>query len=371
MQKPRPVVANFSPLPGLARPFPLAGSLLALVDALARAGGRPLAVGGAVRDHLLGTQAHDVDVEVYGLDLAALERALQGFRVHAVGRAFGVLKVDVDHGGERTQFDVALPRTESKVRAGHRGFVVASDPHLDPAAAAARRDFTLNAIAVDLLEQARAPEVPCSAVLVDPHHGVADLAAGVLRHVSDAFDEDPLRVLRAAQFTARFGLTLHDSTVARCIALKGELSTLAAERIFGEVAKLCLKARFPSLGLLVLQRTEALAVLFPELLAMVDCPQEEEWHPEGSVWLHTLLVVDESARIAEEEQLPSDERLRLVFGALCHDLGKPSTTELADGRILSRDHESAGEAPTRAFLERMAAPHALVDDVVALVRDHL
>lgn len=348
-------------LPGLERPFPLSGPLRSLVDAVTAAGGHPLAVGGAVRDHLLGATPKDVDVEVYGLSLEALERALAPFNVHAVGRAFGVLKVDVTHEAQRETFDVSLPRRESKAGRGHKGFIVESDPSMDPRDAAARRDFTLNAIAVDL----------GTGALVDPWGGVADLRAGVLRHVSQAFDEDPLRVLRAAQFAARFAFEVAPDTIARCQTLREELPSLPAERVWGELEKLALKGRLPSSGLHVLRSTGALEVLFPELFALVGCPQEAEWHPEGDVWIHTLMVVDEAAQLADAEALAPPERLRLVLGALCHDLGKPATTALVEGRIRSRDHEAQGEGPTRSLLARIGAPKEVVEDVVALVREHL
>ena len=344
-------------LPGVARPFAVDADLAALVARIRGAGGRPVAVGGAVRDHLLGGSAKDVDVEVYGLPLADLEKCLAGFDVHAVGRSFGVLKVKV---GEQT-FDVSLPRRESKTGSGHKGFVVESDPRMDPKDAAARRDFTVNAIGIDLVTLA----------LVDPWCGADDLAAGVLRHVSPAFDEDPLRVLRAAQFAARFSFDVADETVARCRSLQGELKTLPVERVWGEFEKLVLRGVWPSLGLRVLQATGAVDVLFPELQALIGCPQEPEWHPEGDVWIHTLMVVDEAARVCREDAVDDSERLRVVLGALCHDLGKPATTEVIDGRTRSRDHEAQGEAPTRSFLARIGAAHDLVDDVVALVRDHL
>jgi tRNA nucleotidyltransferase (CCA-adding enzyme) len=349
--------AAIQELVGVTRPFPVTRALRKLVDKVQSAGGRPLAVGGAIRDHLMGLPEKDIDIEVYGISLEVLENALSGFEVHAVGRSFGVLKVGVDD----ETFDVALPRRESKNGTGHRGFVVESDPHMDPRDAAARRDFTVNAIAWDLEKQ----------VLVDPWNGVDDLRAGILRHVSPAFDEDPLRVLRAAQFASRFSFQVHDSTLDRCRALRPELATLAKERIWGEMEKLALKGVWPSIGLNVLLKVGAVEALFPELLTLCGCEQEFEWHPEGDVWFHTMLVVDEAARIAREEQLDDGEKLRLVLGALCHDLGKPPTTEYIDGRVRSRDHESQGEEPTRAFLERMGAPNEIVDDVVALVRDHL
>lgn len=344
------------PLPGAATPLSLPPGPRAVADALLAAGGRPVAVGGCVRDHLLGRDAHDIDIECYALDEAALTTALETVgSVHAVGRSFGVLKVSA--AGEVV--DVALPRTESKEGRGHRGFLASADPHLPFEVAAARRDFTCNAMGVDLTDGA----------LLDPHGGQADLAAGRLRHVSPAFAEDPLRVLRACQFAARFALTIHDDTLALCKSLEPELATLPAERLYEELKKV-LRAPWPSLGLAALGPTGALS-LFPELAAMQNVPQEPEWHPEGDVFTHTLLVVDEAARLCRQQALPEDEALRVLFGALCHDLGKPATTTHEDGRIKSKNHESEGEPPTRSFMARLGAPKDLVDDVVDLVRDHL
>jgi tRNA nucleotidyltransferase (CCA-adding enzyme) len=354
-------------LPGREAPLvtstPLSAPLARLVDVIVAAGGRPVAVGGAIRDSLLGHTPKDIDVEVYGLPLEALEAALSaaGLSVHAVGRSFGVLKVDVVVEHEREVIDVALPRTESKVGRGHKGFVVESDPFMSFEAAAARRDFTINAIGVDLQ----------SGAVLDPWGGIADLERGILRHVSDAFDEDPLRVLRAAQFAARFGFVVDDGTVARCRALQGELSTLAPERIGEELKKLLLKGTWPSLGLHVLRAVGAVETLFPELQALMGCPQEPEWHPEGDVWVHTLMVVDEAARMSRLDGLPEREHLLTVLAALCHDFGKPATTEVSDGRIRSRDHESQGEGPTRTFCARLGIPADDVELVVGLVRDHL
>jgi len=357
------VVTSTIHLPGRDRPVVPSAPLWRLRDVIVAAGGRAVAVGGCVRDGLLGHPAKDVDVEVYGLPLAQLEAALAdaGLVVHAVGRSFGVLKVDVTAGDAREVIDVALPRTESKVGRGHRGFVVESDPFLPFEAAAARRDFTVNAMGVDLQTGA----------LLDPWGGVADLEAGVLRHVSPAFDEDPLRVLRGAQFCARFGLQPAEDTVARCRALQGELPTLAAERVGEELKKLLVKGVWPSLGLQMLRVTGALDALFPELVALIGCPQEQEWHPEGDVWVHTLMVTDEAARLARADGCSERDTLLTVLAALCHDLGKPPTTTVEDGRIRSRDHESQGEGPTRAFCARLGITADDVDVVVALVKDHL
>jgi tRNA nucleotidyltransferase (CCA-adding enzyme) len=348
-------------LPGAREPFPIGAALQRLGDTLVAAGARPVLVGGCVRDHLLGIASKDIDLEVFGLPLADVERVCgEVGSVHAVGRSFGVLKVRVLAGDEDETFDVALPRRESKVGQGHRGFVVDTDPTMSFADAAARRDFTLNAIGWDLER----------AALLDEHGGVADLSAGVLRHVSDAFDEDPLRVLRACQFAARFGLTIAPETIARCRHLQEELFTLPKERLWEEMKKLLVRAPWPSIGLCALDATGALA-LFPELAALQGCQQEAEWHPEGDVWVHNLMVVDEAARLCRAQSLDDEETLRITLGALCHDLGKPATTIFERDRWRSPGHEAAGEAPTRAFLERIGAPNAIVDDVVPLVRDHL
>lgn len=359
----------------------MAPPLRRLVDVVAAAGGRPVAVGGAVRDHLLGLAPKDIDVEVSGLELPHLERVLAdaGFSVHAVGRAFGVLKVDVvvtdDNGLEfREVIDVSLPRTESKSGHGHKGFVVASDPNLPFDLASARRDFTINAIGIDLV----------SGDVLDPWGGAADLQRGLLRHVSAAFDEDPLRVLRAAQFVARFGLDVDADTVVRCRSLLPELPTLAKERLGEEMKKLLVKGVWPSLGLSFLRKVGVVEVLFPELQALIGCQQEPEWHPEGDVWTHTLMVVDEAARLCgsngsngsanndgNDAGVDDDERFIVVAAALCHDLGKPGTTVTEGGRIRSRDHEAQGEAPTRSFCERLGVAHDVVDAIVAAVKDHL
>lgn len=349
------------PLPGAHRPFPLEGALLRLVRCIEEAGGRPILVGGSVRDHFLGLAAKDFDVEVYQLHLDALETALASVgQVYAVGRSFGVLKVRVIYEDTDQVIDVALPRSESKSGQGHRGFVVTSDPQMPFADAAARRDFTLNAMGIDLI----------SGDVLDPHGGQVDLASGRLRHVSAAFDEDPLRVFRACQMAARFGLTIDRDTIARCQNLQPELITLAKERIWEEFKKLLCRAPWPAVGLRALQETGALT-LFPELVALIGCPQETEWHPEGDVWLHTLLVVDEAAQLCRQHALGMDETLIVLLGALCHDLGKPSTTAVQDGRIRSIEHEARGEEPTRQFLQRLGAPLAVEEAVVPLVKEHL
>jgi tRNA nucleotidyltransferase (CCA-adding enzyme) len=277
--------------------------------------------------------------------------------VDAVGRSFGILKLRLPDGQE---LDVSLPRRENKVGAGHRGFMAEPDPTMTPREAAARRDFTWNALALT-------PE----GELLDFFGGAADLNAGIIRHTTGAFAEDPLRVLRAMQFAARFDMQLAPETAALGRALLPEAPTLAHERVWGEWQKWALKGRRPAAGLRVLAETGWLS-LYPELVALVGCPQDPTWHPEGQVFTHTLYVCDAAAEIAVRDRLADDERAVLLFAALCHDLGKPATTIVGeDGRIRSPGHAQAGLELTQALLRRIGCPRAIAAPIVPLVREHM
>ncbi len=296
-------------------------------------GGRALVVGGWVRDRALGLDPKDLDIEVFGVPAADLRVVLETLgRVDAVGESFTVYKI----GG----LDVSLPRRESKFGRGHKGFLVEGDPSLSCHDAAQRRDFTINAMSWD----------PLTDEAIDPFNGAADLAARVLKAVDPrTFADDSLRVLRALQFAARFELTVDDRTKALCRALP--LDDLPAERIWGEVEKLLLRARQPSLGLALALELGAVDRLWPELKALIGCDQEHAWHPEGDVWVHTLMVTDQArARI---DDLDHPRAVVMMLSALCHDMGKPSTTRFEDGRIRSKGHEEAGVAPATAFLDRL------------------
>jgi tRNA nucleotidyltransferase (CCA-adding enzyme) len=337
-------------------PEPIAPPDLAReIATLAQAnGGRALIVGGWVRDQLRGHPSKDVDVEVFGLPASNLHTLLERLGpVNTVGESFTVYKV----GG----VDVSLPRRDSKVGRGHRGFEVVGDPTLTPADAARRRDFTINAIAWD----------PLTGEYLDPHGGRHDLEAGVLRAVDPTtFGDDSLRVLRAVQFAARFAFALDPATETLCRGIA--LDDLPAERIWGEVEKLLQAAR-PSTGFALAERLGVVAQLWPECAALVGCPQEPDWHPEGDVWVHTLLVIDEArARIGD---LPHAKQVAVMLGAVAHDFGKPATTVFADGRIRSPGHEDAGVEPALAFLDRLNV-HAMDGydvrtQVVGLVAHHL
>lgn len=342
----------------LSPPFTPSPHLQALLEVITRGGGKALLVGGSVRDHLRGLKPTDIDLEVYRLPSDQLEALLSAeFVVKAVGKAFGIFKVMVDRNGHVMTFDVSLPRLENKSGQGHRGFVITCDPHMSFAKAARRRDFTINAMAIDIEHQ----------TLIDPYGGAKHLQQHKLRHVSEAFSEDPLRVLRAAQFCARFDLELDPETRDLCVSLKDELATLSRERIFWEMKKLLL-AQKPSKGLEVLRATEAL-ILFPELAHLIGCAQEPKWHPEGDVWIHTLMVVDQAAKLTEA--LEEEMRLIVVAGALCHDFGKPCTTVVIDGVIKSPGHEQQGVEPTLEFLKNAGFPSHLAPAISSLVSEHL
>jgi tRNA nucleotidyltransferase (CCA-adding enzyme) len=284
-------------------------------------------------------------------------------RVDAVGQAFRVYKLSGVPGVEGA-LEVALPRRDSKKGPGHRGIGVEGDPVMPVEEAARRRDFTINAMLFD----------PGSGELIDPWGGRRDLEARVLRAVdARTFGEDPLRALRAVQLAARYELVVDPATAALCAAMP--IAELPADRVFGEVEKLLLKASRPSRGLALLAEWGMLATVAPELVPLKDTPQDPDWHPEGDVWTHTLQVVDEAAPLAAELDPDRPRRLAVMVGALLHDVGKPATTRFEDGRVRSRGHEEAGLAPSAAVLDRWNV-HTLVGydvrgQVLALVAQHL
>ena len=332
-----------------------ADTAIAVARAAREAGGRALIVGGWVRDRLMGHASKDIDVEVYGIDAAALKSLLSRFgSVNTVGESFTVYKV--------AELDVALPRRESKTGRGHKGFTVEGDPTLSPTDAARRRDFTINAIAWD----------PLTGEYIDPFEGRLDLERRVLRAVDPVtFVDDSLRVLRAVQFAARFDFSLDPGTADLCRRIA--LDDLPAERVWGEFEKLLLRARRPSIGFSLALDLSIVERMFPELDALVGCPQEPEWHPEGDVWVHTLLVIDGARTRIDDLEYP--QQVSVMLGAVCHDLGKPATTAFIDGRIRSLDHEEQGVAPARALLDRLNVHSMLGYDVrqqvLGIVANHL
>ena len=339
----------------------LSPAAVAVIDAVTAAGGRPLIVGGSVRDALLGAhvESKDIDIEVHGLDsheplLAAL--APLG-HVMERGAVFGVVAIKV--GDE--DFDVSLPRRDSKTGDGHTGFTVEFDPHLDEHEAFGRRDFTINAIGWD----------PATGELIDPYDGAADLRAGVLRHTSDAFTEDPLRVLRGVQFAARFGFTMAPETAELSRSIADQYSHLSTSRVWGEWQKIATRGTHISNALAVLEQTGWI-LHYPDLAVLRTVEQDPSWHAEGDVLVHAGLAADQAAANAAREGLSGDDREVAVLGALVHDFGKATHTQHGeDGRIRSHGHAGAGAEPAARFLGQIGAPWRVIERIVPIVREHM
>jgi len=330
--------------------------ILALAHAIAAERGRAMLVGGCVRDELMGLTPKDWDIEVYGIAPGRLRTILDEIgQINVVGEGFSVYKIG-------DEVDVSIPRRERKSGRGHRGFVIDGDPSMSFEDACRRRDFTINAILID----------PLTGEIVDPFDGRADIERRVLRVVSrDTFAEDSLRVLRACQFAARFEFDIDGETVEVCRSV--DVTDLPKERIWGEIEKILLIAEKPSIGIKWLYDLRVVEQLFPELQSLVGVPQEPEWHPEGDVDIHTMMVADEARKLIDDLDYP--RKVAVMLGAVAHDFGKPPTTEFIVGRIRSRGHDEAGVEPAISFLGRLGI-HTLHGfdvrgEVVELVRFHL
>jgi tRNA nucleotidyltransferase (CCA-adding enzyme) len=350
--------------------------LAAAIDLIRQSIPRAYLVGGFVRDELLGIVSKDADIEVFGMEATELEKRLHELfdgNVETVGRSFGVFKVLLGRG---VDVDVAIPRRESKSGKGHKDFVVEGDPSMSIEEAARRRDFTINAMYRDL----------ASSELVDPFGGANDLSKKLLRAVDPkTFIEDPLRIYRAVQFTARFGLKVDEGMLElmRKMVEDGELDHLPSERVTAEIKKLLVQSEKPSIGFELMCELGIVEKYFPELFVLGDTPQEPEWHPEGDVWIHTMMVIDRAARIASRksqianpfEGFGDEERLYVVLGALCHDLGKPSTTKMGekDGkpRIRSLGHEEAGVEPTKSLMKKWDFGQEALQVALVSAKEHL
>lgn len=339
--------------------------LFLTLDAIRKAGGDPFIVGGTAREQFMPEPRNktDLDIEVFNIPAATLEEILRFAcnKVDYVGKHFGVYKVEFSDGNKA---DISLPRTEVKRGAGHLGFDVTPSPRLTPAQAAARRDFTMNAIMIPAIGNMQQG-------VADPFNGRKDIQDRVLRAVGPQFSEDPLRVLRAVQFAARFDMTMDDATVTQCIKLLPEYSTLPKERIWAEWEKWARLGRKPSAGLRILSLTEWI-MEYPELLDMQITMQDTVYHPEGNVWNHTLHAVDQAVLAADRDNASDEDRVVGVFAALLHDVGKADTTVVqTDGRITSHGHDKAGIIVAGRFLDRIGAPAWVKQRVVNLVGEHM
>jgi len=301
-------------------------------------------VGGCVRDHLLGLPVNDIDWGVTGATPAKMLAA--GYK--PIGRDFPVfLHPD-------THQEYALARSERKSGPGYRGFEVNTDPAITIEQDLLRRDLTINAIAED--EQGN---------IIDPYDGRKDIAARCLRHVSDAFVEDPVRVLRVARFAARFhhlGFSIADETreLIRQIGASGELDTLVAERVWSELSR-ALDEDDPAIFFTSLKDCSVLSCLFPEIDKLFGVPQNAKYHPEIDTGVHVMMALQASAELGHDNETR--------FAVLMHDLGKASTP--ADILPSHHGHEARGIKPVKAFCKRWRVPRAHTELALITTELHL
>lgn len=319
-------------------------------------------VGGCVRDGLLGNVAKDFDVEVFNITYEQLAQALSRWgRTDLVGRSFGVVKLTT---GSGHSFDFTIPRRDSKVAPGHKGFTIEFDTTISLRDAAARRDFTINSIMFN----------PRTREYMDFFNGREDLKNRILRHTSEAFAEDPLRILRGMQFAARFNLHAAPKTLKYSREISHHHGQLATERVREEWFKWAAKSTVPSAGLKFLVDSDWI-IHYPELQACINTPQEPAWHPEGDVFVHTCHCCDAMVHLPQWQQEDEQSRIVHMLAILTHDFGKPDTTrrEMKDGimRITSPGHDELGAQLAKSFLERINAPLYIQERVVPLVRYHL
>ena len=322
-----------------------------IATAVQQEGGRTYFVGGYVRDLLLGRDNKDIDIEVHGISVQNLERILDalGERL-TMGASFGIM------GLRHYDLDIAMPRSETATGRGHKDFEIFVDPFIGEEKAASRRDFTMNALMQDVL----------TGEILDFFGGKKDILHRRIRHVNETtFIEDPLRVLRAAQFAARFGFEVAEETVALSSGM--DLTVLPGERIFLELEKVLQKALRPSVFFEELRQMNQLSVWFPELENLIGVLQNEQYHPEGDVWVHTMQVLDEAANLRKDVSEP----LWFMLSALAHDFGKQIMT-FQDGETYhAYKHEKEGIPIVQKFLRRITKEVKLNNYVLNMTELHM
>lgn len=333
-------------------------TLLRIVDQIRAIGGRVFLVGGSVRDYLMnGNAGDDIDIEVFNVSGKTLHTILSTFGSVTIAGKFSIYTVNI--GGMK--YDFSLPRRDNKIGRGYTQFDFEIDPYMRLEEAAARRDFTINSMMVEL------PDM----FLYDFFGGRKDLKSKLLRATSDHFTEDPLRAMRGFQFIARFGFTYEFETAHKVSSLLSEADTLVPDQLRKQWKNWALGAHsdLALREMLVTGWTKA----FPELHAMSGVPQDPEWHPEGDVFSHTYYVLQAMQRIIERSGIVDEDRIQVLkFAALLHDVGKPATTfQNQYHRWSSPGHAEAGVGPARAFLERAGVPNKIKNQVLPLVREHM
>ena len=314
-------------------------------------GGKAYMVGGSVRDSLLGLTIRDFDLEIFNIPPSELLNLIkEHFSVNLVGKAFGVIKLN------HYPIDLSLPRKEVKAGKKHNEFLISSDENMSPDQASRRRDFTINSILYD----------PIQEQILDPLNGTVDLDNKILRHCSDQFSEDPLRALRGMKFSSIFDLKPTEET--RQLVSTIDLNPLSKSRIYEEWKQTMVRSTKPSTGMNYLDETNLIR-FYPELAKMKGCPQDAVYHPEGDVWTHTLLCLDAFVKFRPNEQ---KEAAIAGLAVLCHDMGKPNTTVIHDtGRISSKRHEIFSEHEGRKFLDRITDNRSVIEAVLPLVKCHM
>ncbi len=322
-----------------------------IAEKVALEGGRTFYVGGLVRDHILGRDNKDVDIEVHGITPEKLAEILESFgEVTKTGMSFGVF------GLKKYEIDIAMPRKEKAVGRGHRDFEIDVDPFIGYEKAAMRRDFTMNAMMEDVL----------TGEILDFFGGREDMKRHLIRHENDVtYQEDALRVLRAAQFAARFRFEIADET--RELSRTMSLEELASERILGELNKALMKAEKPSIFFEEMRKMNQLSRWFPEVETLIGVPQSPVHHPEGDVWTHTMMVLDAAAKLRKDASYPEG----FMMSALVHDFGKAISTVVEDGKISAIGHEKAGIEMARRFLERISNENRMERFVLNMVELHM
>ncbi len=339
-----------------------------VANRISSAGGRALLVGGSIPDMINGKTPKDWDLEVFGLDYEQIMSLFPDYPCKDVGKAFGVIKVNVNG----VDLDLNVPRVDNSIGKGHKDFIAVCDPQMTVKEAARRRDFTINTLAYDLE----------TSEIINEWGGLEDLQAGILRATdSTLFPQDPVRALRAMQLCPRkLGSEgrVEGRTMDMIRAMRSGFPFIAKERIYEEFRKLLLKADKPSVGLSILRESGWISE-FPELEALIDCPQKPEWHPEGDVWVHSCLAADAAAEI--RDYIPEKQREAFVFGTFLHDVGKPDTTVrpehvekgLAPKEMLltAHGHDQKGMDPAESFLRRMTNNKKLIELTRGIVGLHM
>ena len=322
-------------------------------------------VGGAVRDGLLGIPPKDIDIEVYKISYDKLNSFLSEHgKVDLVGKSFGAIKFKPFD--SEVAYDFCVPRMENKIGIGHKGFEVTFDESMTIFDAAIRRDFTFNSLVYDPLEN----------TIYDYFGGISDLENKIIRHTSDKFKEDALRILRAMQFQARFDCTIHPSTLLeiREILNTKEFEDLPKERIFDEWIKWAEKGVRHDL-IFQFMRDTNLIEKYPLLKALKETPQDPIWHPEGDVEIHTVLCLRHMDKIISDKNITGAEKVTLVMAILFHDIAKPHTTahQEKNGRmcITSYGHEELGGQVVKEFLPTLGFHEEIITPIANLVSDHL